>query len=263
MGKIATSLVPKSRSPAGSSHTLPSVKDSDSDSESSGSSTSAEDSSSTSGSDSDSDDSSSSDDTSDAGKEPVRPSDKPQKGKVANAANTSATGSPQKSDGPTAVTKRRRTDEAGSSVATSVIQQPQTSNPHQKGNGKSQPRKNNTPFSRVKVDEVKFADERLKDNTFWSRGAAVNDYGARASADLIVTRGAGFRKEKGKKKRGSYRGGDITVRRLVLESTVTDTAFIRWRAIASSLLINGDSLVVRRYEVVVRRKSETTKLVRA
>lgn len=30
----------------------------------------------------------------------------------------------------------------------------------------------------------------------------MNDYGARASRDLIVTRGAGFRKEKNKKKRG-------------------------------------------------------------
>lgn len=40
----------------------------------------------------------------------------------------------------------------------------------------------------------------------------MNDYGARASSDLIVTRGDGFRKEKNKKKRGSYKGGDITVR---------------------------------------------------
>ena len=39
----------------------------------------------------------------------------------------------------------------------------------------------------------------------------MGDYGERASRDLIVTRGAGFRKEKNKKKRGSYRGGDITV----------------------------------------------------
>jgi len=44
------------------------------------------------------------------------------------------------------------------------------------------------------------------------QGAGTSDYGAKASADLIVTRGAGFRKEKNKKKRGSYRGGDITVR---------------------------------------------------
>ena len=207
--RAVVSFVPDSRSPAGSSQTLPSIKGSENDSESSGSSTSVEDSSSTSSSDSD--DSSSSDETSDAGKKAVRPSDKSPKRKVANTANASAVGSPQNLDGPAAVTKRRRTDEAGGSVATSIIQQPKTSNPHQKGNGKGQPRKNNTPFSRVMVDNIKFADERLKDNTFWSRGAAVNDYGAKASVDLIVTKGASFRKEKGKKKRGSYRGGDITV----------------------------------------------------
>jgi len=43
------------------------------------------------------------------------------------------------------------------------------------------------------------------------QGARTDDYGARANRDLIVTRGDGFRKEKNKKKRGSYRGGDITV----------------------------------------------------
>ncbi len=43
------------------------------------------------------------------------------------------------------------------------------------------------------------------------QGVGQNDYGARASKDLVVTRGAGFRKEKNKKKRGSYRGGEITV----------------------------------------------------
>lgn len=43
------------------------------------------------------------------------------------------------------------------------------------------------------------------------QGGTDGDYGARASADLIVTRGAGFRKEKNKKKRGSYKGGIITV----------------------------------------------------
>jgi hypothetical protein len=44
-----------------------------------------------------------------------------------------------------------------------------------------------------------------------AQGARSDDYGARANRDLIVTRGDGFRKEKNKKKRGSYRGGDITV----------------------------------------------------
>ena len=77
-----------------------------------------------------------------------------------------------------------------------------------------------------------FHDEKLKDNSFESRvrvpnsskktplkrcdvtqGTQADDYGAQASRDLIVTRGDGFRKEKNKKKRGSYKGGEITVSR--------------------------------------------------
>ncbi|KAH9066479.1 SRP40, C-terminal domain-containing protein [Lactarius vividus] len=70
------------------------------------------------------------------------------------------------------------------------------------------------PFQRVKAEAVKFHDERLKDNTFESRVRPISylyDYGTQASRDLIVTRGDGFRKEKNKKKRGSYRGGQITL----------------------------------------------------
>ncbi|KAH9832973.1 SRP40, C-terminal domain-containing protein, partial [Rhodofomes roseus] len=79
--------------------------------------------------------------------------------------------------------------------------------------GKGKPRKSNTPFQRIKTDNIQFVDDRLKDNAFDSRGAGANDYGERAARDLIVTRGSGFRKEKNKKKRGSYRGGEITVSR--------------------------------------------------
>ena len=32
-----------------------------------------------------------------------------------------------------------------------------------------QPRKSNTPFQRIKIDGVTFADERLKDNSFAAR----------------------------------------------------------------------------------------------
>jgi len=218
------SPVPKSRSRVGSSQTLPSIKSSDGgdgDSKSSGSSMSVDDS------DSSSDNGSDSDDTSNAGKKSVQENDKIQKANVTNAANTPAIGSQKKSDGHTTASKRRRTDETGNSVTTSIIRQPKTPNSHNKGNGKGQPRKISTPFSRIKTDEVKFTDERLKDNTFGSRKAAANDYGAKASADLIVTRGAGFRKEKNKKKRGSYRGGDITVRRTALNRySVTDAVYL-------------------------------------
>jgi len=80
--------------------------------------------------------------------------------------------------------------------------------PVQKGKAS---RKTNTSFQRVKADVVKYHDEKLKDNSFESRGTKADDYGAQASRDLIVTRGDGFRKEKNKKKRGSYRGGEITL----------------------------------------------------
>ncbi|CAE6447922.1 unnamed protein product [Rhizoctonia solani] len=73
------------------------------------------------------------------------------------------------------------------------------------------PRKPLVPFSRIKADEVVYADPRLMNNSFDSKGGTINDYGERASRDLIVTRGAGFRKEKNKKKKGSYRGGEITM----------------------------------------------------
>jgi len=68
-----------------------------------------------------------------------------------------------------------------------------------------------TPFQRIKADAVEFAHEGLKDNRFKAKGGTFGDYGERANQDLIVTKGAGFRKEKMKKKRGSYAGGEITM----------------------------------------------------
>lgn len=65
-------------------------------------------------------------------------------------------------------------------------------------------------FSRINREEVEFLDERVKDNRFEAKGGAVpGSYGFKAHLDLSVTRGKGFTKEKNKKKRGSYRGGQI------------------------------------------------------
>ncbi|KAH7107628.1 SRP40, C-terminal domain-containing protein [Auriculariales sp. MPI-PUGE-AT-0066] len=77
--------------------------------------------------------------------------------------------------------------------------------------GEKADRRTNERFSRIKADQVAYYDPRLKDNTFESKPRPTNDYGQKAHEDLIVTRGAGFRKEKNKKKRGSYRGGEITM----------------------------------------------------
>jgi SRP40, C-terminal domain len=132
------------------------------------------------------------------------------------------------------IKKKRKTD--GGSVPTVVADNEAKSN---EGSGPDPAKdktelgkKSNAPFQRIKADKVVFSDERLKNNTFESRvcssltpqasfqlcicsrptqGAGRNDYGEKASADLIVTRGADFKKEKNKKKRGSYRGGNITV----------------------------------------------------
>ncbi|KAI4377553.1 hypothetical protein MLD38_015159 [Melastoma candidum] len=64
-------------------------------------------------------------------------------------------------------------------------------------------------FQRVKVEEVTFADDRLKDNSYWAKGGAETGYGAKAQEVLGQVKGRDFRHEKTKKKRGSYRGGQI------------------------------------------------------
>ncbi|KAG1832655.1 SRP40, C-terminal domain-containing protein [Suillus variegatus] len=115
------------------------------------------------------------------------------------------------------VTKKRKTSESGAAVVTAVVSTHSTDdvqvsakvkNIQKNGNGKT-PRNANERFSRIKPQNI--PAEQLLDNGYEAKGGVTNDYGNRAHQDLIVTRGAGFRKEKNKKKRGSYRGGEITV----------------------------------------------------
>ncbi|WFD18844.1 jun-like transcription factor [Malassezia caprae] len=84
----------------------------------------------------------------------------------------------------------------------------------------SRPKKKSTQgerFQRVKSDNVQFLDDRLRDMSYEAKvcgdlshmQSGAGDWGARANADLIMTRGKAFTKEKNKKKRGSYRGGVI------------------------------------------------------
>ncbi|KAF6155641.1 hypothetical protein GIB67_034736 [Kingdonia uniflora] len=75
-------------------------------------------------------------------------------------------------------------------------------------NGSAEPKTVNA-FQRVKIDEVEFADERLQDNSYWAKSGADSGYGAKAQEVLGQVRGRDFRHEKTKKKRGSYRGGQI------------------------------------------------------
>merc|ERR1712096_388702 len=66
-------------------------------------------------------------------------------------------------------------------------------------------KKTNTPFRRVVSEEIA-VNPNLADN---SANASFDTWGAKATQDLIVTKGKSFRHEKTKKKRGSYKGGPI------------------------------------------------------
>lgn len=87
-------------------------------------------------------------------------------------------------------TKKRRLSESGQAVITAVDEetsktplrgsnQNETYNvngnnnaimtPTNGNNNNKKPRKSNTPFRRVKLEEVEFHDDRLKDKTFMAR----------------------------------------------------------------------------------------------
>ncbi|XP_010483210.1 PREDICTED: nucleolar and coiled-body phosphoprotein 1-like [Camelina sativa] len=77
------------------------------------------------------------------------------------------------------------------------------------GKGLSNSKEPKKPFQRVNADEVVFTDERLKDNSYYGLPNAKDGYGLKAQEILGQVRGRDFRHEKTKKKRGSYRGGQI------------------------------------------------------
>jgi len=62
----------------------------------------------------------------------------------------------------------------------------------------------NSPFQRVKEEDVKISNPRLADNSFYAKKG--DSWGEKANQDLIVTRGKDFRHAKTKKKKGTYRG---------------------------------------------------------
>eukprot|EP00976_Prorocentrum_cordatum_P043341 877647-Prorocentrum_minimum.AAC.1 len=70
--------------------------------------------------------------------------------------------------------------------------------------------KTNTPFQRVNVAEWSGKLKGIgEDNSYWAMKNADQGWGAKAQEVLGQVKGKGFRHEKTKKKRGSYRGGLI------------------------------------------------------
>ncbi|KAE8786055.1 suppressor protein SRP40 [Hordeum vulgare] len=86
------------------------------------------------------------------------------------------------------------------------VKEPSTASKSNKRQKLSEPK---SAFQRVKSEDIKFADERLQDNSYWAKGGADSGYGAKAQEILGQVRGRDFRHEKTKKKRGTYKGGFI------------------------------------------------------
>ncbi|VAI12846.1 unnamed protein product [Triticum turgidum subsp. durum] len=86
------------------------------------------------------------------------------------------------------------------------VKEPSTASKSNKRQKLSEPK---IAFQRVKTEDIKFADERLQDNSYWAKGGADSGYGAKAQEILGQVRGRDFRHEKTKKKRGTYKGGFI------------------------------------------------------
>jgi len=69
-------------------------------------------------------------------------------------------------------------------------------------------RSNSGRFQRVDSGKTQFENSKLANNSYFSKGG--ESWGARAQEDLGKVKGNRFRHEKTKKKRGSYRGGEIS-----------------------------------------------------
>ncbi|KAM0854558.1 hypothetical protein ACQ4PT_050371 [Festuca glaucescens] len=106
------------------------------------------------------------------------------------------------------ISKKRKLEEDITATEDDVKEPSTISKPNKRQKLSSEP-KTVIAFQRVKLDDVKFADERLQDNSYWAKGGADSGYGAKAQEILGQVRGRGFRHEKTKKKRGTYRGGNI------------------------------------------------------
>lgn len=106
--------------------------------------------------------------------------------------------------------KKRKQNEATVEAETPQTKKikPQTPNTFPKR--KKAEKRASSPFRRIREEEIE-VDARVADNSFDAKRGAAGDWGERANQVLKFTKGKSFRHEKTKKKRGSYRGGSISV----------------------------------------------------
>ncbi|KAK1333519.1 hypothetical protein QTO34_005903 [Cnephaeus nilssonii] len=129
-----------------------------------------------------------------------RNSNKEEEGKTKAAAAVSKPG----------LGKKRKQNEAATEAETPPVKKinPQTPNTFPKR--KKAEKRASSPFRRIREEEIE-VDARVADNSFDAKRGAAGDWGERANQVLKFTKGKSFRHEKTKKKRGSYRGGSISV----------------------------------------------------
>ena len=84
-------------------------------------------------------------------------------------------------------------------------QTPNTFPRRKKGEKRASP-----PFQRIREEEIE-VDARVADNSFNAKWGTAGDWGEHANQVLKFTKGKSFQYEKTKKKRGSSRGGSISI----------------------------------------------------
>merc|ERR1712080_158480 len=180
--------------------------------DSSDSSDSDSDSSSDSDSNSSSDSDSSSDSSSDSDSDLDSDSDSDSSSDSSSGSSSSSDSDSDSSANPRQPTKRPADDSPASNKRTKTDSS-QTESIESSGSVSPVPEETLKPgqrkhFSRIDRSKVSFEDSTLQDNTY--KGAA-GTWGEMASEKLLQVRGKDFTKNKNKMKRGSYRGGSITL----------------------------------------------------
>lgn len=106
--------------------------------------------------------------------------------------------------------KKRKQNETADEATTPQAKKVKLETPNTFPKRKKGERRASSPFRRVREEEIE-VDSRVADNSFDAKRGAAGDWGERANQVLKFTKGKSFRHEKTKKKRGSYRGGSISV----------------------------------------------------
>jgi len=105
--------------------------------------------------------------------------------------------------------KSEATSENGADASEAAQEGDSAAETSQNSEGKKEKKeKGVNRFQRIDSSKIKVAD-RLADNSYYAKGG--ESWGAKAQQDFGVVKGDRFRHEKTKKKRGSYRGGPISM----------------------------------------------------